>query len=87
MEELLKELQISQEGVYVENTYTIDLQTSNWYQYYFEKLESNKDFEIDENSIQTNFDENKVVFYNETYEISLTANFADNTYTMEIEEQ
>lgn len=29
MEELLKDLQISQEGVYIENTYTIDLQTSN----------------------------------------------------------
>lgn len=29
MEELLKELEVSQKGTFVENTYTIDLQTSN----------------------------------------------------------
>ena len=87
MEKLLKELEVSQKGVLIENTYTINLQTSNWYQYYFEKLEANDEFEIDENSIHTDFDENSVVFYNDAYEISLTANFSDNNYTMKIEEK
>ena len=87
MEDLLRDLQITQKGTYVESKYTIDLQTSNWYQYYFEKLESNPNFEIEEDSIKTSYEENTVAFYNGEYEIYLTANFVDDTYTMEIEEK
>ena len=85
MEELLRKLNITETGKHDGNKYIVELPSYARFNKVFQKLDSADFLEENTELAKIDFDETKVVFENEEYEVTLTSNLNEETYTLIVE--
>ena len=84
--DFLNKLGISQEGIEKEGKYVIDLGDSNAYSRIYTILDKSELTDLDVENISMTEEESTMVYLSDDYDITLSANFGDNKYTLTIEE-
>lgn len=86
MEELLQKLHIKDTGTYIEDTYTLDIETYDDFAFMYNKLEqSDMLIKISDESY-FNMDEAHVVYEYEEYTLTLNGDLNDDVYKLLIKE-
>lgn len=86
MREFLKKLGIDEIGYYKDKTYIIDLDNDTQFSKIYSKLEKSDLIGPDDDYQAINLFESNIKYYNEDYEITLSANFENDTYKVIVEE-
>lgn len=86
MREFLKKLGIEEIGYYKDKTYIIDLDNDTQFSKVYSKLEKSDLVEPDDDYQSINLSESNIKYYNKDYEITLYANFENDTYKVIVEE-
>ena len=86
MREFLKKLGIEEIGYYKDKTYIIDLDNDTQFSKVYSKLEKSDLVEPDDDYQSINLSESNIKYYNKDYEITLFANFENDTYKVIVEE-
>ena len=87
MEELLKKLNISKEGKYVGDVYTISMESYDEFSAIYNILEQSDDITKDSDESAFNMDEAHVVYNTDDYEINLNGDLIDDVYKLQIKEK
>lgn len=83
MEDLLKQIGITEEGHYSEdNNYVIDFEDSNQFNKAFSRLEKSDLVEENEDSSVINLEVSNVLYVGEGYSLNLIADFSQNLYKL-----
>jgi len=86
IKEFLTQLNITKEGKLEGNKYIINLGDSNAYSRMYTILDKSELVDLDIENISMNEEESKMIYLSDDYDLTLDANFNDNTYTLTIEE-
>lgn len=86
MREFLKKLGIEEIGYYKDKTYIIDLDNDTQFSKIYSKLEKSDLVEPNDDYQSINLSESNIEYYNKDYEITLYANFENDTYKVIVEE-
>lgn len=86
MEEFIKELDLPYEGKMSGGEYIIKLNTSNDFSKLYNIISTDKQFNLDKNSMATT-NNAMFVFYNDWYELKFTADFNKDIYRMVVSER
>ena len=83
LEKFLEKLGISQVGHYSKtNTYIIDIEDSDEYGKIYSLLDKSEEIEEDEDSSTITVHTSNIVFESETYQLTLIADFDQDTYKL-----
>lgn len=86
LEDILTELDFDDIGEFKNNKYTIVLNDSNDYAYYYTLLDSNENIDlVDSSSVSTEF-LNVITYEGDDFKVSLNADFNNNYYNVTIED-
>ena len=88
IEELVQELGIDKEGSYTPNdSYVIDLDSSDEFGKIYSKLDTNEDLEYEEDSSLLTVNNSSMIYnYKDKYQIVLIADFNNDAYKVTIRE-
>ena len=84
--DFLTKLGISQEGVEQGDKYVIDLGDSNAYSRVYTILDKSELVDLDVENISMTEEESTMIYLSDNYDLTLSANFNDNKYTLTIKE-
>lgn len=84
--DFLTKLGISQEGVEQGDKYVIDLGDSNTYSRVYTILDKSELVDLDVENISMTEEESTMIYLSDNYDLTLSANFENNKYTLTIEE-
>lgn len=86
LDDILTELDFDDIGEFKDNKYTIVLNDSNDYAYYYTLLDSNENIDlVDSSSVSTEF-LNVITYEGDDFKVSLNADFNNNYYNVTIED-
>lgn len=86
LDDILTELDFDDIGEFKNNKYTIVLNDSNDYAYYYTLLDSNENLDlVDSSSVSTEF-LNVITYEGDDFKVSLNADFNNNYYNVTIED-
>ena len=86
LDAILTELDFDDIGEFKNNKYTIVLNDSNDYAYYYTLLDSNENLDlVDSSSVSTEF-LNVITYEGDDFKVSLNADFNNNYYNVTIED-
>lgn len=86
LDDILYELDFDDIGELANNKYTIVLNNSDDYAYYYTLLDHNENIDlVDSSSVSTEY-LNVVTYEGDDYKVSLNANFNDDYYNVTIED-
>ncbi len=86
MEELLKQLSITPTGEYIEDNYTISMESYDDFSAIYNKLEQSEILTKDSDESSFNMDEAHVVYLSEKYILNLNGDLNDDEYQLIIKE-
>lgn len=86
MEQLLKDLSISSQGKYINNVYTIDINSYDEFSAIYNKLEQSEIVTKDSDESHFNMDEAHIVYLTDEYVLNLNGDLNSDEYQLMIEE-
>ena len=81
-----EELGITKEGSYVDGVYTIVLDNSNEYSKVYTLLDKSDKVDLDGDEVNLGVDSSIMVYLADDFDISLIANFEEDSYVVKFEE-